>query len=497
MKREFQISITFLVFCVAVFLLNDSYRIIQLRPQSVHVWRQTDCLSYTLNYYQNNQPFFEPQTHTLLGDNGRTVSEFPVLYYITAKLYKVFGPQEIILRIITFSLFVFGCFSLLWLGLEMMKNKWLAFIPAAITFTSPYLYYYALNFLPDVPGLSFALIGSFFLIRYLNTLRIRWAYLSAAMFCLGALLKISAGISLVALSSVLFLFSFSQTAKPVPQKHYLHLIFLLVLAVALNLAWVEFAKYYNLLYKNRQNLLGIFPIWGTDMNDVYDIALKTIQVWSKVILHPIVWLWLFGLAVLIVKYRKTISGFYQMILAFMVLGSIVYSLLWYQAFMHHDYYMVNPFVGIIWIIVTACLVADNATPLFRKVFLGIAVVALLVSTYQSRAVQLERYATPDPKYLNTHLFTIEPYLRSIGISRHDRIVSVPDPSANISLYFMNQPGWTELFDKSDYPFERSVDSFAKYLITSDTNFIKQPKYEAHKGDLAGNYGSYYIYHIRK
>lgn len=497
MKREVQISIAFLVFCVAVFLLNDSYRIIQLRPQSVHVWRQTDCLSYTLNYYQNNQPFFEPQTHTLLGDNGRTVSEFPILYFITAKFYQVFGPQESILRIINFLIFAYGCFCLLWLGFEIMKNKWLAFIPAAITFTSPYLYYYALNFLPDVPALSLALAGTFFLFRYLNTQRIRWAYLSAAMFCLGALLKISAGISLVALISVLLLFVLIKNEKHVPKKHYIHLFFLLVFIVGINLAWVEYAKYYNLLYKNRQNLLGIFPIWGTDMNDVYDIALKTIQVWSKVILHPVVWCWVFGLSAMIVMYRKTLSGFHQMILGFMVLGALVYSLLWYQAFMHHDYYMVNPFIAIVWTILTACLVADKATPLFRKTFLLVAGLIVCISVYQSRAVQIERYATPDPKYLNTDLFTIEPYLRSIGISRYDRIVSVPDPSANISLYFMNQPGWTELFDKSDYPFERSVDSFAKYLITSDTDFIRQPKYEAHKGDLAGNYGSYYIYRIRK
>ena len=103
------VIITFLFWAIcAIIFVKDGGKAIHLRPQSVHVWRQTDCVSYALNYYQNNQPFFEPQTHTQTGKNGHTVSEFPIIYYMAGKLYHIFGPKEAIIRAINFAVFFIG-----------------------------------------------------------------------------------------------------------------------------------------------------------------------------------------------------------------------------------------------------------------------------------------------------------------------------------------------------------------------------------------------------
>jgi len=40
------------------------------------------------------------------------------------------------------------------------------------------------------------------------------------------------------------------------------------------------------------------------------------------------------------------------------------------------------------------------------------------------------------------LETITPYLSEIGIKRTDRVLSLPDESINISLYLMDQKGYT-------------------------------------------------------
>jgi len=33
------------------------------RPQSIHIWRQTNSLSIALNFYEHDNSLFEPQIH--------------------------------------------------------------------------------------------------------------------------------------------------------------------------------------------------------------------------------------------------------------------------------------------------------------------------------------------------------------------------------------------------------------------------------------------------
>jgi hypothetical protein len=40
---------------------------------------------------------------------------------------------------------------------------------------------------------------------------------------------------------------------------------------------------------------------------------------------------------------------------------------------------------------------------------------------------------------------VEPYLRSLGIKPDDKVISLPDFSFDITLYFMNQVGWDSGF----------------------------------------------------
>ena len=159
MRKHLPVTLFFWLFALMIFSLTDSSRVISYGPKGEHCWRQADGASYTLNYYQNKLPFLQPQVHSLVGQNGFTVSEFPLIYFAAAKLYTVFGKHEYFLRGINFLIFIFGCTCLLWMCLGIIQSKWIAAIPALLTFTSPYLYYYGLNFLPDVPALSLSYIA--------------------------------------------------------------------------------------------------------------------------------------------------------------------------------------------------------------------------------------------------------------------------------------------------------------------------------------------------
>ena len=87
-------------FILAAIAATGIFRYMEGPPRGVHQWRQTDCASIALNYFQDSPGFFHPQEHNLTGENGATVSEFPVLYYLDAQLYRLFGPHELIMRLV-------------------------------------------------------------------------------------------------------------------------------------------------------------------------------------------------------------------------------------------------------------------------------------------------------------------------------------------------------------------------------------------------------------
>ena len=73
-----------LLILVLSIIYNYPYFLFQ-PPQSLHQWRQCDCLSITMNFYQDDNAFLQPAVHNLGHDGtGKTVSECPIIYYSIA-----------------------------------------------------------------------------------------------------------------------------------------------------------------------------------------------------------------------------------------------------------------------------------------------------------------------------------------------------------------------------------------------------------------------------
>jgi hypothetical protein len=60
------------------------------------------------------------------------------------------------------------------------------------------------------------------------------------------------------------------------------------------------------------------------------------------------------------------------------------------------------------------------------------------------------------------------------------VISIPDPSNNITLYLMNQPGFTD-YGFTWYKDEKRVKHFislgAKYLVLNDTSLIQKENFK--------------------
>lgn len=127
-------NIIFISILLIVYWLFNYQQILFLSPQSYHTWRQTDCLSMTLNYFNFNLPLLEPELHHFYGIGGKNVGEFPILYYLAAQLYGLFNQTEMWLRLLNLSIFSIGLYCLYSTIFKMTKNLILAFCGPLLIF---------------------------------------------------------------------------------------------------------------------------------------------------------------------------------------------------------------------------------------------------------------------------------------------------------------------------------------------------------------------------
>ena len=89
---------------------------------------------------------------------------------------------------------------------------------------------------------------------------------------------------------------------------------------------------------------------------------------------------------------------------------------------------------------------------------------------------------------------ISPYLRSIGINKNDRVISLSDVSINISLYLMNQKGWTNYGINMDTnKIKEKIDLGGKYLFIYNDDNLKDQRLKSFINNKIGEFKGIKIY----
>ena len=235
----------FIVLFIIMSIVYNYHNILFKSPQSIHRWRQCDCLSITMNYYQDNNPFLEPSVHYLGHEGtGKTVSDFPLIYYSVAQLWKVIGHQEFIYRLIVLLFFFFGLFALFRLFENELQDSILAITMSLLLFTSPTLVYYANNFLMDIPAFSLALIGLYFFFKFSQTSKNKYLYYSILAYTFAGLFKISSLLSFAAILCLFILELFNIKLKQDKKifQNPLKQSFILLGVILIQFVWYLYAR---------------------------------------------------------------------------------------------------------------------------------------------------------------------------------------------------------------------------------------------------------------
>ncbi len=439
-----------IIFCMSLYY--NYQEILFFRPQSIHQWRQCYGLSYTLNYYQDNNSLLQPALHFLGSDvTGKAASEFPLLYYLIAKLWKVFGYHEYIFRLVYLSIFLIGLILLMKIFEDILQDSILAITFPLLLFTSPMVVYYAINFLPNTPSLGFVMIGWYLFWLFYKTEKNIFLWLSFLVFTLAGLIKVTANISMITLLAIFCLEATGISKFRKGDRLFKHPFVQwipFILSFGLIFSWYLYANYYNDLHRVEHLTIGIRPIWKLTTGQIHDHyqGIREQIKWSY--FHKsIYWFMLAVFTLIIVTYNK-VNKLLLFLTLFIFIGTICFILLYFSVLYQHDYYIIDLLILLPIICLTLMSVFKNYYPaLFKSIFLKLVIVILLIiNAGFAKRRMTERFSMSwmnDNYLLNIKRFeNITPYLRSIGIGPDDRVLCLPDESPLITLYFMNQKGWT-------------------------------------------------------
>lgn len=336
--------ILFVFIPLVSFILH--FRIFTWDLQGQHAWRQTETQSMIRNFAEKDFNILNPRVNNRGDKNDIFRMEFPLMQWIYAIFFKLFGDHIIISRILDFLvglITVFGfyrmCFGL--------TRHYVASLGAAWAFSfGPTFFFYTMNPLPDVMALCFCIWGMVFFFDWTRDRRWWDALLCMVFFTLSTLVKLPF-IVFFSLLGTDELFRLFRTRFRSFRELLLVAVFsLAILSPALAwYIWVIPGWHGNPIVQ------GMFGLTKDQMPHLYDILqYNLLQVFPKLLLN----LWalpffLTGLLFIFIRryYRRSLFA----PLFILSIGVLTYYL--FEAMMidkWHDYYLF-PFLPEIFLIV--------------------------------------------------------------------------------------------------------------------------------------------------
>jgi hypothetical protein len=468
-------------------------------PYSNHLWRQADGLSVTLNYAEEGMKFSSPKIHSQLSNEGKGIQEFPILYYFNAFVWKVIGQSEGAFRLINIVLLFIGLLYLFRIGKLLQLSQEYALGWMIFAFTSPVLVFYGASFLPNVVAFSMSIIGIYYYLSYFKTNKYEKLLCAFGFMTLAILMRFSLSIFLI---PFYLHFGWDQANKIIKNnawKSGLRNLIIPFSSVVAAILWLVAVKYYNEKHDSWYFLTDLRPIWKLDKLEISNIwsdfkrlvAPEFYQLWIQLLL-------VLGFIFMLIKRKKSKTLYlFKYYIIFLIVAGTMYFLLWYKNFSVHDYYLVDLlYIPIAIFGMTLYYFKDAQNKVISKLMFILVILLSLsytISLHRLKYFEKDRIAKYSPlvdqetkdlwDWWHWHYRTVfkahedvKPYLRSLGISREDLVICTQDQTPNLTLYLMDQKGFTDLFRSEKSRTERikeAIEKGAEYLIINTEDIKKE------------------------
>ena len=476
------------------FVCYTYYKYLFIEPQSIHAWRQMDCLSFAYNFFSGRATFFHPCLNNLdTSGVGRAASEFPLIQYLIAQLWKLTAVSTALFRIVNLLFVMLGIFYIYRIFLYFSKQYYLAVFSAAIFASAPILAYYGITPLSDIQGLSLGSCGSYYLLRWLDENKNKHLIFGLVAFTFAGLFKLSAAFIYCTLLGFFILSLLIPIKKygATPTHKWPQLIWF-AFPFLLWYVWYSYVQYYNQIYNNGFFLIGILPIWNMSAANITKVAAclwkDTLPAWFH---WPLLLVIFISAFIILLKNRKSLlqDPFYLQ-LALPFVAFFFYLLLFFAVFDVHDYYLLNMLLVlvIVWalllkyctlnfpvflqslscksLLVAATIYCTLYAACFVNSRLGFHSVIKPQLLLGKRHAALFSWFASDDKLHWSVLQEKHFDLKNYGVANDATILCLGDFTINRSLYLIKRLGYTN--------FNIPANNFAQFIIEkkqSGLNYI--------------------------
>lgn len=452
---------------------------------SIHVWRQTQTQSTIVNFYEEDMNILNPRRNDRGNTEGIYRMEFPLMQWLTACLYKVFGHHLIITRMFMFLiglLTVFGMYKLLF---ALFQNTTISLIGAWTFNFSPSFYYYTINPLPDNMALCFAVWGLATFFHWHNNRKVHFLYLSSALLAIGAISKLPFIIFYI-VPLVYFLADVYKNG--LRSNHFL-----------LALAAFGFSVFPLIWY------LSVIPQWGGNVvvkgmlnNQVpFDKLLEYYQfnLFSTLpeLLVGYSSVLFFLLSFYFILKNKVFNRIEFVLLLALSILAIVYYLFEANAIEKtHDYYLF-PFYPILFV-----LVSYGAFHLMQSKIKCIKIVAylLLIAAPITCYLRMHDRWNPDSPDFNKDLLIYKEELQN-AVPKNALVVTGNDISQYIFFYYIDKKGWGFDNDKlTGEQLKSMISNGAQYLYIDSDVLLTNIELTKYLDELILERGTIKVYKLK-
>lgn len=502
--------ITTVFFAITIVALMFTYKYhtkIAEAPQSVHAWRQADCASQALNYSKPGASFFKPEILCLLSEHntsGYCMEEFPIIYYFVGILHRTFGHIDLLFRLTILSSFLIGLYSLLHLYRKLIADNFWSYGLTILLFTAPVIVFYANNYLLNIPALSATIIAWLLFFLFIKNKKELYLVASIILLTFAALLKISELISLCTLCGILFLdyfkiIRFNETGSLFTRPYQLAAY--IALSFAAVFAWYYYSHWYNNHYGQTYYYYTTGDMFSMTAESRRQVKIMVEEYWSYYYHNRIV-LYLYGATLLMnaLFIRKT-NKLLMAISIIMLIGSISFVILFFGFLHDHDYYIISLYLLTIFSSATLFEMAIRNWPqITNSMYIKIIFISLLVysAVYARKQMKARYYGWENSEYLGSlaDVYTVKPYLDTIGMPEDAKVVSIPDYTPNLTLYLIHRKGWTNYITSDNRNLIKiGMKNGADYLLISNPNLLIDTTITPYLTNKIGQHGTVSVFKL--
>jgi|TARA_B100001093_G_scaffold506617_1_gene565845 hypothetical protein len=478
-------------------------------PYGQHQWRQCDAYSMALNYFQEDAGFFEPSMHFQHGSgkgSGRSVGEFTGTYWLNAQVWKFSGLKPYTMRWTHMSLWLLGALSLFAMGRNWFGALKSAFVTAFVS-ASPLIAFYAGSYLVNPAALGLVFLSWWLAWQLMafdrSKSKGRWSMEVLLFLCLSFSVLLRPTMALGWIPIAIWALRRGNLVLWFPR-------FALPLAIAVG--WVFWSKSVNDANGSIYFCTTIRPLWDSQNPAIIWRAFceNLLPEWYHEYVRYVFGFCALMLAVFRVflasvrvqdEREKKLELQLPLLIGLMVLGLAIYFLLWFENLDAHDYYLIE-FQLLLPLLLWRCIqVLEYIRNSNLRWYRGIWTLLIIALSFQLLEAHLRtrmKHTSPtgwwsdvilthrdrevwswfhgDQERRFADLEQVKSAMRAHGIQRDERIISVPDPSSNITLSLLDQKGFTDLYDENfvgDERIELYVQKGASYLVCNSRTWYEE------------------------